>query len=299
MQELTYFFDEFINFIRFPFMSLGKTQVSIALLSEVVFSVFLITWIAKIAARLLQNNLTKRFNLEQHVAQTSAVFVRYFIVGLGLYVIIQNAGIDLSAFGILVGALGVGIGFGLQNITSNFISGIIILFERPIKPGDFVAIGQTQGTVIEISPRSTVISTRDNISIIVPNSDFINNKVINYSYTDRKIRVHIPVGVSYSSEPLKVRKILNEVGKAHPGVLQDMPVDTIFIGYGESSLDFELLVWTQDYTDNEPKLKSELYYSIFERLSQENIEIPFPHRHIIVPQEFRSWIAGLVNKSSN
>src|SRR5690606_1850658 len=143
--------------------------------------------------------------------------VKYLLIFAGIFSILQTNGIDLSAFGVLAGAIGVGIGFGLQNITNNFISGLVILLEQPIKIGDRIEVGEVTGNVIRISGRSTTILTNDNISIIVPNSQFIDNPVINWSLSERRIRFNFPVGVSYKETPEKIKRILIEVADANPG----------------------------------------------------------------------------------
>ena len=191
-------------------------------------------------------------------------------------------GIDLSALTILAGALGVGIGFGLQNVTNNFVSGIIILFERPIKVGDRIEVGEVSGDVVRISMRSTTIVTNDNISIIVPNSDFISSKVINWSYTDRNIRFNFPVGVSYKEDPEKVKSFLLEVAKANSAVLKEPKPDVLFSDFGESYLEFRLRVWTREFINRPSVLKSQLYYEIFKKFRENKIEIPYPHRDIII-----------------
>ena len=206
--------------------------------------------------------------------------IRYIFLIIGIIVLLQSAGINLSAITVLAGALGVGIGFGLQNITNNFVSGIIILFERPIKVGDRIEMGDVSGDVVRISMRSTTIVTNDNISIIVPNSDFISSKVINWSHTDRNIRFNFPIGVSYNEDPQKVKKLLLEVVTENKGVLNKPEPDVIFTGYGDSSLDFNLRVWTKEYIDRPDVLKSQIYYAVFEKFKEHGIEIPFPQRDL-------------------
>lgn len=192
----------------------------------------------------------------------------------------QTVGINLSTLAILAGALGVGIGFGLQNITNNFVSGIIILFERPIKVGDRIQVGDVNGDVINISMRSTTVVTNDNISVIVPNSEFISSTVVNWSHTDRNVRFNIPVGVSYKEDPEIVKKILLEVAEAEEGVLKKPIPDVLFDEYGNSSLNFKLRVWTSSYITTPGVLKSRLYFEIFKNFRVHNIEIPFPQRDI-------------------
>ena len=189
-------------------------------------------------------------------------------------------GINLSSITILLGALGVGIGFGLQNITNNFVSGLIILFERPIKIGDRIEVGGISGDVAKISMRATTIVTNDNISIIVPNSEFIASTVINWSHTDRNVRFNIPVGVAYKEDPENIKKLLLEVAFENEGVLKDPKPDVLFTEFGDNSINFNLRVWTNEYIDRPGVLKSQLYYKIFEKFKQNNVEIPFPQRDV-------------------
>ena len=177
------------------------------------------------------------------------------------------------------GLLSVGIGFGLQNVASNFVSGLIILFERPIKIGDRITIGDVLGDVENISLRATLIRTMDNISIIVPNSEFISSRVINWSHRDPKIRVHIPVGVAYGSDVPLVIKSLLEVAENHPEVLKEPPPKFWFNEFGNSSLNFELLVWVPD-PKRRPDIISELNKGIDEIFRKNKIQIPFPQRDL-------------------
>lgn len=171
--------EEILEFWNQTMFSIGDTNFtprSILLFTASVVFVFVA---ASLVIRLLVSKIFKRYGLDKGVAESTATIVRYILILIGLTIVLQTSGIDLSALGILFGALGIGIGFGLHNISNNFISGIIILFERPIKLGDRVEVDDIAGNVVKISARSTTIVTNDNISIIVPNSDFINEKVIN------------------------------------------------------------------------------------------------------------------------
>lgn len=224
------------------------------------------------------------------VSQSIATIVRYLLIIIGLIIIFQTTGIDLSALGLLVGALGVGIGFGLQSITNNFISGLIILFERPIKVGDRIEIDDLAGNIVDISARATTIITNDNIAVIVPNSDFINSRVINWSHNNRRIRLNFPVGVSYNEDPEKIRTLLEEVAKANSGVLSSPKPYVLFESYGDSSLNFNLLVWTSEFIDRPKILKSELYYEIFRKFKEHNVEIPFPQRDIHLKSGFEKVV---------
>jgi small-conductance mechanosensitive channel len=170
---------------------------------------------------------------------------------------------------------------------------VIILFERPIKVGDRVEVDDIVGRVDSISGRATTIITNDNIGVIVPNSDFINQRVINWSLNDQNVRLNFPVGVSYKEDPEVIRKLLLEVARENPGVLQHPKPDVLFDEYGDSSLDFMLRVWTNQFSDTPKVLKSELYYAIFEKFNEHGIEIPYPQRDV----HLKSGFGQIENKS--
>ena len=218
--------------------------------------------------------------VELGVRLAVGTIIRYGVLVLGLIIVIQTVGINLSAITILAGALGIGIGFGLQNVTNNLVSGIIILFERPIKVGDRIQVGDVFGDVVSISMRSSMIVTNDNIAVIVPNSDFISSKVINWSFSDRNVRFNIPVGVAYKEEPENVKRILLEVAEKAEGVLKDPKPDVLFDGFGDSSINFSLRIWTSSYITIPGNLKSNLYFEILKKFRENNIELPFPQRDL-------------------
>ncbi len=221
-----------------------------------------------------------RTNVEIGVREAIASIIRYLLLALGFIVVVQASGIDLSALTVLAGALGIGIGFGLQNVVNNFVSGLIILFERPIKVGDRIDVGGVAGNVVNISPRATTVVTNDNIAVIVPNSDFISSKVTNWSYTDRDVRLNFPVGVSYRSDPEVVRRVLEEVAAENPGVLKNPAPDVLLREFGDSSLNFNLRVWTREFSTKPGVLRSQIYYAAWKKLQAHNIEIPFPQRDL-------------------
>lgn len=274
------FLGHFNDLLNLKLLMLGETKLTLGLFISLVVAIFLLFFIAELARKFLANKVLTRYKLEVGVRQSIATIFKYVLIILGLVTILQNSNVDLSALGILAGAIGVGIGFGLQNITNNFISGLIILFERPIKVGDRIEVDDVYGDVVKISARSTMVLTNDNISIIVPNSQFIDNAVINWSHNDRNIRFNIPVGVSYREDPAKIKRILLEVVKANEGVLKFPEPDVLFEQYNDSSIDFNLRVWTSQYINKPKVLKSQLYYEIFKRFGEEKVEIPFPQRDL-------------------
>lgn len=272
--------DKIWNFLQHKLFSIGNYDVTpwgIIYLLILLFILFYLT--AKLKNWLVYKVLASS-NIELGVRIAVGTIIRYVIVLVGFMIILQTVGIDLSTLTILAGALGVGIGFGLQNITNNFVSGLVILFERPIKVGDRIEVGDVAGDVINISMRATTIVTNDNISIIVPNSEFISSRVINWSHNDRKVRFQIPVAVSYKEDPEKVRDVIVDVAKKCEGVLADPEPIVRFSEYGDSALVFSLRVWTSEYMTKPGAFRSILYFEIFKRFRQEGIEIPFPQRDI-------------------
>lgn len=284
-QSFIEWFKELMNYSLF---NLGESTLTIGLIITLTVSFVALFVITEWIRRFMVHKVLKRYHIDTGTKQSIGTMVKYFLILAGIFSILQTNGIDLSAFGILAGALGVGIGFGLQNITNNFISGLIILFEQPIKVGDRIEVGDVSGDVIKISARSTMIVTNDNISIIVPNSQFIDSQVINWSHNERKIRFNFPVGVSYKEDPQKIKAILMEVAKVNKGVLDLPEPDVLFEDYGDNSINFNLRVWTSEYINRPKILKSQLYYEIFRRFGEEGVEIPFPQRDLHLKSGFEN-----------
>lgn len=263
-----------------PLYSVGDTTITLGtLLYLTVLAVVLFYTTAKLKTWIVER-LLSRSHVDLGVRHAVGAIVRYVVVAIGLIIILKAVGIDLSTLTVLFGALGIGVGFGLQSITNNFVSGIILLWERPIKIGDRIEVGGVHGDVVNISPRATTIVTNDNISIIVPNADFISSKVVNWSYANRNVRFNFPIGVSYGSDPEQVRRVLLEVARAHQGVLKDPKPSVLFDGYGDSSLNFLLRVWTREFATVPGVLRSDLYFAISRAFKEHGIEIPFPQRDL-------------------
>lgn len=266
--------------------TLGDSKLTVGLLLTLIVSFVALFIISEWIRKLIVGKVLRKRQIEVGTRESIGTIVKYILILAGIVSILQTHGIDLSAFGVLAGAIGVGIGFGLQNITNNFISGLIILFEQPIKVGDRIEVGDVDGDVIRISARSTTILTNDNISIIVPNSKFIDNEVINWSHSERRIRFNFKIGVAYKENPDKIKRILLEVAEANPGILKNSPCDVLFDSYGENSLNFILRVWSTAYVDKPRVLKSQLYYEIFRRFAEEDVELPFPQRDLHLKSGF-------------
>lgn len=222
----------------------------------------------------------QRTRLDIGIQHAITTITTYLIILFALIILLQTAGIDLTTLNVLVGALGIGVGFGLQNIVNNFISGLIILLERSIKIGDRIEVGNIEGDVVKIGGRSTTILTNDNISVVVPNSKFIIENVVNWSHNERTVRFRIPVSVAYGSDTKLVEKTLLEVAKENPDVLENPEPAVRFIEFGDSGLLFELRAWTMTLIHKKGKLISSLNFAINDKFRERNIEIPFPQRDI-------------------
>jgi small-conductance mechanosensitive channel len=218
-------------------------------------------------------------SVDRGVRDAVKKLLHYFLIFLGFLLAMGLAGIELRNFAVLAGAFGIGIGFGLQNIVNNFVSGLILLFERPVKVGDQVVVDEDWGRVISIGLRSTVIETFDGSELIVPNSLLISEKVTNWTLSTTKARIVLPVGVAYGSDLEVVLRILKEVAESHPLTLSQPPPSPIFVGFGDSSLDFELRCWIAD-VDKRLDVRSDLGRFIDGRFREGGVEIPFPQRDL-------------------
>ena len=265
--------------LNFALSKTGEDPLMLFELLRVIFLLVLLVFLSGKLKTIFVKQVMSRYSDDIGVNQSIGTIFQYVAVLIGGLIIVQNT-IELGSLNVLAGALGVGIGFGLQNIANNFISGLIILFERPIKVGDRIEVGQVTGDIVRISSRATTVSTNDNISIIIPNAEFISKPVINWSHSGRNIRFHVPVGVAYKEDPAHIKSILLGIATKHPDVLQTPPPDVLFKEYGDNSLNFDLLVWTSTYINRPTVLKSQLYYLIFEKFKEHNVEIPFPQRDI-------------------
>ncbi len=264
---------------------IGEVSFSVGTILFVLFAWVILYVSVKWLRNILVNKILTRYKVDVGVRKSVGTIFKYVLYIFGSLIIVQSTGVKLGALTVVFGALGVGIGFGLQNITNNFISGIIILFERPIKVGDRIEVGLVKGDVVDVAARATTIITNDNISLIVPNSEFISNTVTNWSHNDRRIRLHIPVGVSYKEDPRRIRRLLLEVVAENSSILTKPKPDILFIEFGDSSLNFEITAWTSTYTDRPVVLKSQLNYAIFKKFTDNNVEIPFPQRDLHIRTE--------------
>ncbi len=270
------------HFLFRPLFDVGGLPITFFFLLKTAIFLVVLTLASHFTLLLLQKRVLTYLPLEIGQQYAVARVTSYLVFVLGLIVGLQSLGLNLSSLVVLGGALGIGVGLGLQAIVSNFVAGLILLLEQPIKLGDRIDVGTTSGDVVRLRGRSTWIRTNENVVIIVPNSEFINQRVTNWTANDRQVRISLPVGVSYDCDPKHVREIILAVARNHADVLAEPSPEVIFLEFGDSSLNFELRVWTIQQVRTPGVLKSDLYFAIFEAFRREAIEIPFPQRDLHV-----------------
>jgi len=272
------------NIICSPIITIGKTPFSLGTLIKFLITIgiglYILKWIKQRFVQILSSKTPELYS-----RFISLITLSYY---LGIFIVfiiaLSVVGIDISQITIILGALGVGVGFGLQTIANNFISGIILLSERAIKVGDIVEVGNLLGEIKLINMRSTVVRTYDGLDVIVPNSEFISNRVTTWTYDDDWRRLHIPFGVAYGSDPQQVAKVAYEVAQEISTTEEDEQHQTkvLFTGFGDSSLDFSLIVWCRMHRlrKSTKELISDYYFNLYKKLIEAGIEIPFPQRDI-------------------
>src|SRR5205085_58198 len=267
------------RYLNHPYQ-IGSLEVSVTRLIEGVLILAIVLLFSRTVSRLLQRSIEKKAYLDPGLRYTLGRLTQYIIITLGLLLALKVAfSLDLSAIAVIFTALSVGIGFGLQYIAADIASGFILLFERPVRVGDRITIGEDEGDVHSINLRTTVVTTNDRISIIVPNSRLVSQRLINWSYGDPRARIAIPVGVAYTTDVDLVTRTLLTATEGVDNVLKDPPPKVQFLKFGDWSLDFRLLVWT-----NRPRLhtqiRSDINYRIERLFRDARIEIPFPQTEL-------------------
>lgn len=265
--------------LEHPFLQIGQVGISLIsiLIAVIIWAVFFL--LARVVAGFCRSRFLPGLGVDPNVTESLSTLVHYGLIFIGLLVALESLGFDFTMLKIALGALGIGIGFGLQNLVNNVVSGFILLIERTVKKGDMILVGGTDGRVIRIGLRSSVVRTRAGHEIIVPNSDLVTSPVTNFSFSDQLVRVDVPVGVSYGADPNRVRELLLEAAGEEERVLNQPPPDVLFKEYGSSSIDFELRVWINDPWQI-PQVRSALYFSVWYKLKEAHIEIPFPQRDL-------------------
>lgn len=266
--------------LLYSFFKVGGVAITPLFLVKTAVFLTLLVLASKLLQRVVVGRVLSRLHISDSQKFALGRFATYALFAGGLFVGLQSLGVNLSSLVVFGGAVGVGVGLGLQNVVSNFVAGLILLIEQPIRMGDRVATKDTLGDVVKIGGRSTWIRTNDNVVLIVPNSDFINNAVTNWTANDPTVRISLQVGTGYSSDPEQVRAILLAAAAANSHVLKEPAPDVIFTSYGDNSINFTLRVWTAERAHTPAVLQSDLYFDLFRRFKDAGVELPFPQRDL-------------------
>ena len=272
-------FREFLGKIVDNEYNIGSASFTLGSIILFFFVIWLSVIVARIIKVVLEEDVLERFTLKKGVPRMISVMIRYTLITIGVFLAVSAAGMPLDSLTIIFGAFSVGIGFGLQNIFNNLVSGLILLFERPVQIGDTVEVGNLIGVVKSMGIRSSNIKTFDGAEVIVPNGHLISNEVINWTLSDKRRRIEILSGVAYGSDVHKVQQLFMKVLNEHRDIIQDPAPNVYFNDLGESSLDFRLLFWTDNF-DEWLRIRSEVVFKVHDALYAEGIEIPFPQRDL-------------------
>jgi small-conductance mechanosensitive channel len=278
--------------LSFPVLEIGGSPLSLWTLLRAAIVLAAFAYFSRLIRAWLDYRIHPSVGVEEGLAYAINTFLHYTLLTIGFLVALRAVGLDLRVLMVFAGAMGIGIGLGMQSTAANLIAGFSIIFGRRLRKGDLLQVGETVGYVREIGLRATKVRTLDNIEYLVPNAQLTTNTIVNYTLSDALIRVHVPVGVSYSADPKQVEKLLLDVAKKNPDVIQSNPPQVWFTEFGDSSLNFELLVWTDVRSVGALKMRSDLYYTIFEALAEAGIEIPFPQRDLHIRSGLETTLSG-------
>ena len=268
------YFNSIIDILNYNLFALGDARITpLSILYLILLSVGLVFLSGKLKD-LLVAQILSRTSMARGARQAIGTIARYLVLFIGFIIILQTVGIDLTTLNVIAGAVGIGIGFGLQNIASNFISGLIVLIERPIQVGDRIEANKVNGEVMAVGPRSTRIRTNDNVTIIIPNSKLVSENVVNWSYRNDTIRVRIPVIVDTESDVELVTQLLLEAAAENPDVVTEPAATVGFLKFDEEGLQFELRVWSRVRFHRPGVLRSALNYAIVAKFREHGVSIP-------------------------
>jgi small-conductance mechanosensitive channel len=268
--------------MSFPVFDLGTTSVTLWIILEAVLILMAFVYSERLLSAYLDYQVYPAVGVEPGLGYAINTFLKYLMLAAGFLFALDVVGLDLRFLFVFAGAVGIGIGMGLQSMAANIISGFALIFGGKLRKGDWIEVADTMGMVTDIYLRATNVRTRDNVEYLIPNTVFISGTLVNYSLGSPLIRVDVPVGVSYDADPQQVSRILLDVAAEEPLVSKEKPPAVRFVAFGDSSINFELLVWINVRTTPRRRVRSELYFAIFAELAKAGIEIPFPQRDIHV-----------------
>ncbi len=260
--------------------SLGQGQVSIMGVLTGIFTLLLLIWLALVVTNILEGWLRKVPAVNPSARVLLSKVARIILVAAAFLFAVSSVGIDLTVFAVFGGAIGVGLGFGLQKVVSNFVSGVILLMDRSIKPGDVVEISGTYGRINKLAGRYTSVISRDGREHLIPNEDMVTQTVINWTFSHRMVRRHLPVGISYKSDVDQAMKLMIEAANEVPRTLDDPAPRVLIKGFGDSAINLELRMWIRDAKNGVSNVASDVYYKIWQKFNENNVEFPYPQRDI-------------------
>lgn len=274
MQNTTaQYIDQIFRALNYEIFALGEAKITPLTIFYLVLLAFLVIYLSGKLKDLLVDRLLGRTRLDTGAKLAIGTISRYIMLFIGFLIVLQTVGINLTTLNVVAGAIGIGVGFGLQNIANNFISGLIILTERPIKVGDRIEVDKVSGKVVKIGARSTTVLTNDNISIIVPNSKFISENVVNWSFASNLIRFKMPIRVPYNTDVDLVERLLLEVANENDDVLKDPKPSARLMQFGENALLFELRAWSKTQLHHPGAFKSDLNFAMVRRFNDHGIKL--------------------------
>lgn len=276
--QVTGFLTPVSEFLDGASFTIGTFKLSLLLIIKGGVVLAVVFWLASLSSSTLESYLRRSSSLSYSARELTVKFFKIFIYLTALMVGLSAVGIDLTAFAVFGGALGVGIGLGLQKITSNFVSGITLLLEKSIKVGDVIEIGNAMGTVRSLNVRYTLIETLDGRELMIPNEELVSTRVVSWTHTNNRARVEIKVGVAYDSDMALVKKLMLESATEHPACMKDQEIKCWMREFGDSAVNFLLAFWVADIRDGRFGPQSDVMFSILEKFRKHNIEIPFPQR---------------------
>ncbi len=263
-------------------VSVGQSRISALLVLKAIGVLAITLWLAFTIGQFLDARVQRSDELTPTLRILIGKFLRIGLILLAMAVAIGVVGVDLTALTVLSGALGVGLGFGLQKVVSNFISGVIILLDHSIKPGDTISLGDTFGWIRELRARFVSVGTRDGREYLIPNEDFITNQVVNWSFTNDLVRVDVKFGVAYDSDPHEVIRLAKEEAAGVQRVVAEKAVVCWITGFRESSIDFVLRFWIRDPQEGLTNVKGEVFLALWDAFKANGVTIPFPQREVTV-----------------
>lgn len=261
-------------------LEFGSTRLSIFLILKAILMLALMLALASWISRNVQEKLESNDDLSPSIRVLSGKLLYVVMFTIAIFIALQSVGFDLTSLTVLSGAIGLGLGFGLQKVVSNLVSGVIVLLDKSIKPGDVISLGDTFGSVSELNARFVAVITRDGKEFLIPNEDLITNQVVNWTHSSDLVRLEIPFGVSYNSDPHEVRRFASQAAASVTRVVNSPVPICHIVGFGDSSIDFLLRFWIKDPSAGLTNVRGHVYLALWDVLKAENVEIPFPRRDV-------------------